>query len=102
MTCLVDHESDDDNDESDLDHDECIDSDRDSDDNCEEHQALDFNTVDLSQHTSCPLCHHALENKKKKTDQQMKDFIYEMTIHPQPSSFSSMNLRNYSHQLINV
>ena len=38
MTCLVDHESDDDNDESDLDHDECIDSDRDSDDYCEEHK----------------------------------------------------------------
>ena len=80
MTCLVDHESDDDNDESDLDHDECIDSDRDSDKYCKEHQALDLNTVNLSQHKSFPLCHHALEDKKKKTDQQMKDFIYEMTL----------------------
>lgn len=42
---------------------------------------IDKSTVDLSQHSSCPLCNHTLDKKnRKKTDQQTKDYIYEMTL----------------------
>ena len=42
---------------------------------------LDLNKVNLSQETHCPLCHNSLDNNtKKKSDQQTKDFIYEMTL----------------------
>lgn len=84
IATLNDYESDDDDyNESDNDDDSSED-DGDEDGSYSGGQKLstiDKSTVDLSQHSSCPLCNHTLDKKnRKKTDQQTKDYIYEMTL----------------------
>ena len=43
-------------------------------------RGADFSKVNLKQLAYCPLCNHTLE-KTKKSDQQKKDYIHEMTLH---------------------
>ena len=43
-------------------------------------RGADFSKVNLKQLANCPLCNHTLEKTSKKSDQQTKDYIHEMTL----------------------
>jgi hypothetical protein len=43
-------------------------------------RGADFSKVNLKQLAYCPLCNHTLDKTTKKSDQQTKDYIHEMTL----------------------